>query len=179
MELTPRVLEECVDKVSEGYDAVIIPEVSVGVGFWAKCKSLEKKCYLGDESIEAPRFFKRNLLLSIKGYDPKLEFGEDQDLNLRIRKAGYLIGRINSFVIHHEGKLSLRKTIFKKYHYGKTLKHYWKKHPREAKQQILPLRSAFLKNWKKLKQDPIHTIGMFFMKACEYFLFLLSHIINS
>ena len=42
MELTPSVVEECVNRVKEGSDAVIIPEVSVGVGFWAKCRALAR-----------------------------------------------------------------------------------------------------------------------------------------
>jgi glycosyltransferase involved in cell wall biosynthesis len=97
MELTPTVVEKCVRKVGDGFDAVIIPEVSIGVGFWARCKAVEKSCYIGDELIEASRFFKRETFESVKGYDPELEAGEDWDLNQRIRKARYRIGRINVF----------------------------------------------------------------------------------
>jgi arabinofuranan 3-O-arabinosyltransferase len=49
MELTPNVVGECVAKAESGFDAVIIPEVSVGEGFWAKCRALEKLCYIGDD----------------------------------------------------------------------------------------------------------------------------------
>ena len=167
MELTPRVVEECVNKVTAGYDAVIIPEVSVGVGFWAKCKALEKSCYIGDELIEASRFIKRGVFNNVEGYDPELEAGEDWDFNQRIRKAGYRIGRIGALINHHEGRLSLWKTINKKYQYGKTFEKYKKKHPNKAKQQLRIIRPSFVKNWRKLMSDPIHALGMFFMKACE------------
>lgn len=178
MELTPRVVEECIKKVEEGYDAVIIPEVSVGVGFWTRCKALEKVCYLGDDLIEAARFFKKEVFESVGGYDSQLEAGEDWDLNQRIRKAGYRIGRINAFIRHYEGKLSLRETMSKKYHYGKTLKRYQVKHPKEAKQQLRLIRAAFMKNWKELAKDPIHALGMLFMKACEFGVGGLSYLVN-
>jgi len=168
MQLTPTVVEKCVGKVEDGFDAVIIPEVSVGVGFWAKCKALEKACYIGDESIEASRFFKRETFEAAKGYDPELEAGEDWDLNQRIRKARYIIGRINVFAEHHEGRLSLWKSMKKKYQYGKTLEKYWKKHPDEAKQQLRLPRPSFVKNWRKLAGDPVHAFGMIFMKSCEF-----------
>ncbi len=168
MELTPRVIVECVNKIKEDYDLLIIPEVSVGVGFWAKCKALEKSCYIGDELIEASRFFKREAFEAVNGYDPELEFGEDWDLNQRISKAGYRIGRINALIKHHEGRLSLRETILKKHRYGKTLKRYRIKHPKEAKQQLRLIRPAFMKNWRKLAKDPIHALGMLFMKTCEF-----------
>lgn len=167
MELTSGVVEECINKVKKGYDAIIIPEISVGEGFWAKCKALEKVCYVGDELIEASRFFTREVFETVAGYDSELEAGEDWDLNTRVRKAGYVIGRISSYIKHHEGQLSLWKTMMKKYYYGKTLEKYTRKHPIEAKQQLKLLRPAFLKRWKILVRDPKYMVGMLFMKTCE------------
>ncbi len=58
MELMPNVIEECVEVAqSMSVEAVVIPEISVGETFWAKCKALEKRCYMEDETIEAARFF--------------------------------------------------------------------------------------------------------------------------
>jgi len=168
MELNSCVIEECVKKIREGYDGVIIPEISIGEGFWAKCKALEKACYIGDNVIEAARFFKESVFESIGGYDPELEAGEDWDLNQRIGHAGYRVGRIHACIKHNEGKLSLRETMLKKRHYGKTLRLYRIKNPKEAKQQLKLVRSAFIRNWRKLMKDPIHALGMLFMKTCEF-----------
>ena len=168
MELDSAVVESCVKKVVDQCDAVIIPEVSVGAGFWAECKALEKACYIGDDLIEAARFFKRSIFESIGGYNSELEAGEDWDLNQRISKAGCRIGRTNAFIKHHEGRLSLRETILKKHYYGKTLEHYRKKHQKEAKRQLKLIRPAFVRNWKKLIKDPIHAFGMLLMKTCEF-----------
>jgi glycosyltransferase involved in cell wall biosynthesis len=168
MELESSVIDECIKKVGGGYGGVIIPEFSVGESFWAKCKCLEKLCYIGDDSIEAARFFNKNIFRTIGGYDPRLDAGEDWDLNHRIIEAGYKIGRINAFITHHEGRLSLQETMLKKHYYGRTIKYYRTKHPQEAKQQLTLIRHAFIKYWKELAKDPIHAFGMFFMKACEF-----------
>lgn len=167
MEMDPAVVESCVKKVGEQCDAVIIPEVSVGEGFWAKCKALEKACYVGDDLIEAARFFKRSVFESIGGYDSELEAGEDWDLNQKISKAGYQIGMINAFIKHHERRLGLRETMLKKHYYGKTLERYRRKHPKEANRQLKLIRPAFIRNWRELAKDPAHALGMLFMKICE------------
>lgn len=175
MELTPKVIGECIKKIEENYDALIIPEVSVGEGFWSKCKALEKSCYIGDNLIEASRFFKKQVFEDVRGYNEFLEAGEDWDINYRIKKAGYRIGRINAFIKHHEGKLRFLDNLKKKYEYGKTLERYKISNPEEAKYQLLSFRLAFIKNWKKLAQDPVHAIGMLFMKTCEFCAFYLGH----
>jgi len=168
MQLNTTVIERGVDRIGDHCDAVIIPETSVGESFWARCKTLEKKCYIGDETIEGVRFLRKSVLESIGGYDNELEAGEDWDLSQRIVKAGYRIGRINAFIIHHEGRLSLRDTVIKKHYYGKALERYQEKHPEESKRQLKLIRPAFVRNRKRLAKDPIHALGMFFMKTCEF-----------
>jgi glycosyltransferase involved in cell wall biosynthesis len=179
MELTHNVVSECVAKVESGFDAVITPEFSFGEGFWAKCKALEKTCYIGDDLIEAARFFKKSVFEAVAGYDDGLLFGEDWDLNQKLRKSGFKIGRVDAFIKHHEGKLRLRTTMLKKRYYGKTLQLYRMKHPREAKQQLTLFRPAFIKNWRKLLRDPIYALGMFFMKLCEFGITELGYLTNS
>ena len=168
MELMPDVVGECVAKVEGGFDAVIVPEVSVGEGFWAKCKALEKACYVGDDLIEASRFFRKSVFESVGGYDEELVFGEDWDLNQRVRRGGFRVGRVDVIIRHHEGRLSLRGAVLKKHYYGQTLQRYLVKHPREARQQLKIVRPAFARNWRKLASDPFHAFGMFLMKTCEF-----------
>ena len=164
--LTNTVVEDCVKNISEGYDALVIPEISIGTGFWAQCRSLEKLCYIGDETIEAARFFKSEVFECVLGFDRKLVVGEDWDLHQRVNGAGFKIWRINSYIEHHEGKLSLRNVIMKKYLYGKTLNMFIKKHC--VTHHFNPFRMAFVKNWRALARDPIHALGMLFMKTCEF-----------
>jgi len=107
MELTPKVVEDCIKEALEKeVHAIIVPEVSVGEGFWTKCKALERSCYVGDASIEAARFFKKDIFLELGSYDEELIGPEDWDLNQRFRNRGFKIARINAFIQHHEGKLT-------------------------------------------------------------------------
>lgn len=168
MELAPNVIAECVEKMDSEFDAIIVAEYSVGEGFWAKCKALEKSCYIGDKLIEAARFFRKDVFDAVNGYDGDLIFGEDWDLHLRICKAGYRSGRIRSCIKHHEGRLGLRESMLKKCHYVMTLEDYRSRNPIEARQQLKLIRPAFLRNWRKLARDPLHTSGMILMKTCEF-----------
>jgi glycosyltransferase involved in cell wall biosynthesis len=168
MELDPNVVEECVKRIREGYDAIIIPEISVGEGFWAKSKTLEKLCYVGDDLIEGTRFLRRSVFEALGGYDSELEAGEDWDLFNRIKKAGYGIARTKSFIMHHEGRLSLMDSVRKKQYYAKTIDRYIQKHPDIAKKQLTLFRPAFFRNWRKMVADPPHAFGLFIMKLCEF-----------
>jgi len=170
MELNSKVIRECVNEIKkdEQIKGVIIPETSVGEGFWTRCKALERSCYLGDETIEAARFFKREVFFKVKGYDENLIAAEDWDLAQRVKKAGFSFSRINSLIKHHEGRLSLIGTLRKKYTYGKTINRYIEKHRKESKKQFVLIRPAFLRNYKQLLKNPIIMIGLMIMKICEF-----------
>ena len=168
IKLKNNVIKNCATKMMNGFDAVIIPELSVGEGFWATCKALEKKCYVGDDLIEAARFFRKSSFDAIGGYDVDLEAGEDWDLNQRLKSNNYKINRIKSFLVHNEGRLSLRNTITKKRYYGNTIKFYQQKHPLLSKKQLGIIRLCFIKHWSVLAMDPTYAVGLFFMKICEF-----------
>ena len=169
MELTPKVIEECVkEALDKNIDAIIVPEISAGEGFWARCKILERSCYIKDSLIEAARFFEKEIFFKVKGYDENLVAAEDWDLSQRVQKAGYKIGRISSHIIHHEGHLTLWDNIKRKFYYAQTIDCYKKKHPDLFAKQATIFRPAFFRHWKRLIRDPLHTMGFFFMKTCEF-----------
>ena len=171
MELEPRVLTECVSTMQQTESkALVIPERSVGQGFWAQCKAFERSFYVGDESIEAARFFDRKVFLEFGGYDTAITGPEDFDLPWRIRQkhGDSAIGRIASFIIHHEGHPTLWRLMKKKFYYGQHAKAYFDKHPQlRLTQGNLLFRPAFFRGWKRLLQQPVLAICMFFMRACE------------
>jgi len=169
MIFTPTVVSDCVKKIKEGYDAIIIPEDSFGEGFWANCKKIERRCYLGDDTVEAPRFLKRSVWDAVGGLDEKIGGGgDDWDLHQKLLENGYKIGRVKSLVMHNEGRLSLSKLARKRFMYGKDVLKYFKKRREKAVVSYFPVRLAFIRNWRFFIKDPIHGLGVIFMRAVEY-----------
>lgn len=166
MELEPAVVAECVD-AAEHTDMVVLPEASVGSGFWSRCRALERSCYLEDETIEAARFLARETFFKVGGYDEELIAGEDWDLHGRARAAGARVGRAHSYVWHHEGKLRLCRLLAKKFYYGRFMGAYVMRHPSMARRQLLPIRPAFFRHWRRLVGHPLPLGGMILMKVCE------------
>lgn len=169
MELSTRVIEGCVGKIqSSGFGGVIIPEESVGIGFWANVKAFERSFYIGDDITEAARFFDRSAFLWLSGFDENITGPEDWDLSMRVQKALGL-GRAKSLIYHNEEHLSLWKLMKKKYYYGKKASVYLSKNKISSlsPQTIFFLRKAFYKNPQKLIAHPILTFGMICMLLLE------------
>ena len=167
MTLTPRVVAECVGAATEGADAVVIPEASFGDGFWARCKALERSCYVGDASIEAARFFTRRTFERAGRYDETLVAGEDWDLHRRVVARGAVVARTSAHIWHDEGRLRLSQLAAKKYRYGQTLGAYIGKHPAVARTQLRLIRPAFVRHRHRLAAHPLTTVGMIVMKTSE------------
>ncbi len=168
MSLSPRVLEDCITTIKKGYDALVIPEVSYGEGFWSRVKIFERSMYVGDETMESARFVKSSVYKKIGGHNEKMVLSEDKDFDIRVRKAGFKIGRCREVIYHNEGRLSLKKDLQKKFFYGKTAHIFIAENPKHAfRQANLIFRLAYFRNWKKLIMNPALTLGMFFMKTLE------------
>lgn len=169
MKVGKMVISDCVNlmKRNNFLRAVIIPEQSYGEGFWAKCRALEKRCYQGDDRIEAARFFEEKAFWKVNGWNNKMISGEDWDLTRKIRTY-FQIGRISSFIYHNEYHLTLWKAIKKKFYYSSVSGVYLEKNPLTLLSIIFFIfRPAYARNWKILLSDPIHGIGMFFLKFTE------------
>ena len=169
MVLDSLVVAQCVEDVTMdvGVAGVIIPERSVGDGFWAQCKALERSCYIGDDTIEAARFFDRAAFAAVGGYDEALTAAEDWDLSQRVAREGCL-GRVGAYITHLEGHLTLRKTMRSKFYYGTTLGRYIRKQPRSAIRQFQFVRPAFARHRQRLLAHPVLTAGMVVLKVCEF-----------
>jgi len=153
--------------------ALVIPEKSFGIGFWAACKALERSYYVGVSWIESARFFQKKVFQKIGGYDEELTGPEDFELPQRIKKTygENSVGRITSFIHHNEGKLSLAKTLRKKYYYGRKMQEYRKRPSSEGyfdKQASVWNRYClFFTKPVVFFEHPIVFIGMLIMKTLE------------
>lgn len=167
MTLAPTVLEECL-AVAGPRRAIIIPEESFGANFWARAKVLERRCYRGNDAIEAARFFRREDFLALGGFDEDLvASGEDLDVSQRARRAGFEFRRISSLIMHDEGAPTPWETFVKWRYYGRNMAKYWKKNPTEARAQYNPLRRGWLRHWRELVAAPHLTLAFLFLKVCQ------------
>lgn len=168
MELTRDVLKSCVEVIKLGFGAVVIPEIGVGVGFWNTIHSFEKSLYVGDDSVESARFFSTVAYWTVGGYNERMVLFEDKDMDLRIRAAGYGVGRTTQHLYHHEKNFSPIRSLKKKFFYGKTSSIFISSHPRQAlKQANLIFRPAYFRHWKKLLTHPVLTVVLLGLKVLE------------
>jgi len=169
MVLDRQVVNQCVEKMETcpSCIAVAIPEISVGEGFWAQCKALERSCYVGEEAMEAGRFFAREAFERAGGYDEGLAAFEDWELSQRMGANG-TICRATGPIHHMEGRLTLAEAIQTKFYYGRWAGRYLRKHSgTAARRQFAPIRGAYIRHWRTLIADPPHLAGFIVLKSCE------------
>jgi glycosyltransferase involved in cell wall biosynthesis len=173
MELNRQVVWACVDKVigDPASIGVVIPEESFGVGFWSRCKQLERSFYVGVPWIEAPRFFSKAAYHAVGGYDETLVSGEDWDLSRRIRRMGE-ITRISPRIRHNEGHTSLWRMLKKKYYYAQHARAYLARNPERSKlsSQVGPIQRyrLFFSERSRLFANPYLGVAMLVMKTSEF-----------
>jgi len=177
MILPTSLIEECESGLDE-YDAIIIPEESMGVGFWAECKAAERTMHIGDERMEAARCFRRETLISLGGYRASLESGEDWDLHNRAINSLLSVGRSKSVMMHDEGHLSLSLLLKKKYRYGKSFGRYLRMNPGVGFTQINPLRRIVQPSLKAFLSTPKYGVGILTMTSLEFAAAGLGHLVG-
>ena len=165
MELETGVLEECVELSKIVAQAIAIKEISKGKGFWLRVRALERSCYPGDDIVEASRFFEKNLINEIGGYDPAIVGAEDWDVHQKIIKLGIKPFRTKHHIIHHEGELTFCRLVRKKAYYGAAFNEFRHRYPRVFRKAIM--RTSLFKNWRRLIKEPIYALGVFVLKFCE------------
>ena len=169
MELSKNVIKEAVGLLITNFDAAIIKEDSFGVGIWASAKQLERRCYWGDDTIESPRFFKKEVWTKLGGLDEKLGGGgDDWDLYQKLLENGYKVGRTKELVKHNEGNLKLTRLIKKRFMYGRDSFRYISKRPIAGSKSYFPIRKAYLRNWKLFLARPFDTLVFIIMRSAEY-----------
>jgi len=169
MELTGGVVGECVKECQKDFDALIIPEISIGKGYFSRCRAIQKRIFVNQEGFESARFMKRKAFEKISGYDEKLETGEDFDLHFRLKSEQLRISRIHSFIKHHEGKLTLKKMIAKNRFYGRSANSYAIKNVKSISEQPLVIK-VYIENWRLLLRNLELLPGIILMMTFEFLL---------
>src|SRR5919108_3040640 len=177
MILQPNVVEECVRiwSANRKIVGVIIPERSIGSGFWVRVRDFERNLYKGSK-VESPRFFEKKFVSQVGGFDEEIVAYEESTLPQKLEDIGMDISaRATSLILHDEEGFNLLRWLHKKRYGGETGRLYSKKYSKYAKMQVsIPYRTRiFLKNgnWKILIRHPILSTGVFILKTLEYLSF--------
>lgn len=170
MQMSRGLLGECVALIESGYDALVIPEESYGISFWARCRWLERKCYTGVEPLEALRCIKSDIYRELGGHNPEMVYFEDKDFDLRVRRQGYKVGSTVNLIYHNEGDLSLRVILRKRVGYARSAVIAVRYYPEEIRLRgsLLYRYRLFFNNRSLFAADPILGLGTVFMKTCEF-----------
>ena len=136
--------------------------------FWAKVKNLERETYREEDLILASRFLTKKAFEQVGGFDEELIAAEDYDLQNRLLKAGFKIGKVKTADTHLGEPDSIWQIAKESFYYGETLAKYLRKHPQRGLKQAIPIRPSYLKHWKDFAQHPFLTLGLFLMKLVVY-----------
>jgi glycosyltransferase involved in cell wall biosynthesis len=173
MELMPKVLEECVNKMqsAKSIGGIFIPEIPIGKNFYEKSKAFERSLYnkYGDETTDAARFFPNDVFKKIGGYDTTITGPEDWDITDSVQRAGYTLERIKAQIYHYEYIPSAVVLFRKKFYYAKKAHRYLKKQNVStlSPKTVYFLRPIFYKSWKEYFIHPLLFFGMVFLLSGE------------
>lgn len=168
--LQSNVVREAVEACeNHGFDAIAVHNTSdPKVSFWAQVRKLERDCYRNDELNVAARFWKKEVFDEVGGLDETLIAAEDYDLQNRLVKTDFKIGRIKAEEVHIGEPTALAEVVRKHYYYGKNILRFIKKDPVRAPRQISPVRPAFIRNWRSFLKDPTLTVGFMLYQTVRY-----------
>jgi glycosyltransferase involved in cell wall biosynthesis len=164
MTVPPTLVEEALAAVEGGAGAVIVPEITVGIGYWARVRAFERSFYAG-RAVEGARFFRRDVFDACGGFNENLDAGEDWDLTLRVR-ARAPVTRIRSVILHHEGRVTYLAHCRKKGTYAAGLRSFVLLHGSTGLRAALD-RPYLHAPWKLLWPHPVLGAGVVALKLGE------------
>ncbi len=153
--------------VADGADGVFVPEDSFGPGFWTACRALERRCYVGQPMIEAPRLVRREVFTRTGGFVADVAGQEDAELRTRMLRAGHRLTWSSGVIHHDEGRLTFRGVMRKRVYYGRSIPAYAASQPGAVRAQGLATARALARTWRLLAADPGHAAGLLVLRGCE------------
>lgn len=176
------LLKEAVETFAKNdVDALYVPEIVLGRGFFGKIRDFERSFY-SETSIDAVRIVRKTLFNKVGGFDTKaIKFGpDDWDFTMTLKEKTHKLSSIKSKIYHHEEWLDITKYLSKKRYYIGTFNSYIKKwgggNPDIKKQFSFYYRyfGIFTEHgkWKRLLRHPVLTVGMYGLRILVGFTLL-------
>lgn len=155
--LEPTVVQECIDMINTGCDAVVVHNSpDVRVSWVAKIRKFEVDMYKYDLDHSSARFVSKELYQKIGGFDSRVTAGEDYDFQNKLNRLGAKTGFIDAEALHLGEPKSMRKHLKKYYDYGKDFINYQKVATKEESgTQLGFVRRVYVKNWRKFLGRPL------------------------
>jgi GT2 family glycosyltransferase len=168
MELPPDVIERAVTAGAAARAVgVAIPEETVGQGFWARCRTLERRCLRDERDLLWPRLIRTGYLRETGGFAPWLTGTEDAELHRRMVEDGAPIAVADGLILHHEGRLTLAGLARKRYYYGRGLLAYRRAHPGALAALARSVARAAWRHRRRLLAEPGAAAGLVVMRTVE------------
>ncbi len=167
--LDQRVVEECINKTEEGYDAIVVHNSpDIRVSWIARLRKFEVDMYKYDIVHSSARFVAKDVYKNIGGFNEKIIAGEDYDFQNKLNRGGYKTGFIDAEALHLGEPTEFWPHMKKYYEYGKDFVNYVNENKFESGKQLGFLRGVYIKNWKKFLFHPITGLGFIFYNISKY-----------
>lgn len=169
--LDANVIQQCVDKVDQGFDAVVVHNSPDPRASWiARIRHFEVSMYKFNLTHSAARFFRKSTFETLGGYNPEITAGEDYDIQNRLNRAGITVGFIDAEAVHLGEPRRLIPHLKKYYDYGRNFVNFRRANPAEFKAQLTPFRAVYLHHWRSFATHPLRGLGFLlysFAKFCS------------
>ncbi|MDO8573024.1 MAG: glycosyltransferase family 2 protein [bacterium] len=167
--LDPQVVEQCVRKAGDGYEAIVVHNSpDVRVSWIAKIRKFEVDMYKYDITHSSARFVRKDVYEKIGGFNSAITAGEDYDFQNKLNRGGFKTGFIDAEALHLGEPTNFWKHMMKYYHYGKDFVNYKKENSEEAKEQLSFGRGVYFKNWAKFVRHPMLGAGFIFYSLFKF-----------
>lgn len=166
------LLFNAVSLITQGNDALYIPERIIGKGFFGQIRDFERSFYDGT-CIDAVRIVKKGVYMKVGGFDEDIDFGpDDWDFTKTLRKNKLKIGITKKELFHHEEQYSWRSYVEKKSKYADTFKAYiskWGEDDPDIKKQFgfyYRYFGVFMEKgkWKRIFMHPYLVLGVYLLR---------------
>ena len=183
MTFDANLIKEAV-RLTENYDALYVPEIVKGRGFFGKVRNFERSFYHAT-CIDAVRIVKKKVYLKAGGFDEKINFGpDDWDFTKTLKKYHFGLGITKKPLFHHEERNTFKIYIQKKSKYTNNFRNYinkWGGDDPDVKKQFgfrYRFFEVFLEKgkWRRLVRSPVLTLGIYLLRFCIGCIFIKNKI---
>jgi glycosyltransferase involved in cell wall biosynthesis len=164
-----KVIEECVIKANDGYEAVVVHNSpDVRVSWIARIRKFEVDMYKYDITYSSARFVKKEIYENIGGFNEKITAGEDYDFQNKLNRGGYKTGFVEAEALHLGEPTSFWGHMKKYYDYGRDFVNYKQANAKESSKQLGFFRNVYFKHWRNFIYHPIRGFVFILYSICKF-----------